>query len=169
EDYANAQKAYPMPLAEFARKRPHFMRILETGEAASLSDTERELAGDMLAFTRAAGIGSNVVVPMRREDESIGLIVVNRRQPHVTTPEEIRLLETFASQAVIAIENTRLFNETKAALERQTATAEILKVISSSPTNIQPVFDTIVNSAHRLGGGTSAGLFPLRYDELAVG
>ena len=104
------------------------------------SGVPRRMHRELLEFCRAAGIRSNVVVPMVRGDESIGLIVVNRREPHVTTPEETRLLQSFASQAVIAIENVRLFNETKEALERQTATSEILKVISASPTDVQPVF-----------------------------
>ena len=81
---------------------------------------------------------------------SIGAIAVTRAEPGRSPSKEIELLQTFADQAVIAIENVRLFNETKEALERQTATAEILRSSASSPTDVQPVFDAIVERGVRL-------------------
>ena len=81
-------------------------------------------------------------------------LIVYRDRPASFTAEELAVLQTFADQAVIAIENARLFNETREALERQTATAEILKVIASSPSDMQPVFEAIASSANRLIGGS---------------
>src|SRR5262249_55477523 len=93
---------------------------------------------------------------------AVGTLGVTRRERGGFTEQEIALLQTFADQAVIAIENVRLFNETKETLERQTATAEILRGISRSPTDLQPVVDEIVRSASHLCGGESA--IVTRYD-----
>jgi GAF domain-containing protein len=105
---------------------------------------------DGRAVVRLRDIRSVVSVPLLRHEEAIGTIAVNRQEPGGFTDDEIALLQTFADQAVIAIENVRLFNETKDALERQTATSDILRVISRSPTDVQPVFDAIAQSARRL-------------------
>jgi len=91
-----------------------------------------------------------LAVPLLREGAAIGAILIRRTETRPFTAKEIFLLETFASQAVIAIENVRLFKELSEALEQQTATSEILGVISSSPTDVQPVFDSLVASAARL-------------------
>ena len=95
-------------------------------------------------------------IPLLRDGECIGLMALARARAVAFADAEIALAQSFVDQALIAIENARLFNETKAALERQTATAEILKVISSSPTDTQPVFDAIVASAARLFGRKAA-------------
>src|SRR5204863_480179 len=91
-----------------------------------------------------------VSVPMMRGGEALGALSVARSEPGRVSEHQIMLLKTFADQAVIAIENVRLFNETKEALEQQTATAGILRVISSSPTSVQPVFEAILEHALQL-------------------
>jgi len=102
------------------------------------------------------GFRSVVYVPLKSSGNSIGAIAVGRKAAGPFAAHHVELLQTFADQAVIAIENVRLFNETREALERQTATADILKVIASSPSNVQPVFETIAESAKRLLGSYHA-------------
>ena len=97
--------------------------------------------------------------PLRREGKAIGALIVYRDRLRLSPTEELALQQSFADQAVIAIENARLFNETREALERQTATADILKVIASSPSDVQPVFEPIATSANRLIGGFSSTVF----------
>jgi GAF domain-containing protein len=113
-------------------------------------------------IARRLGLRTILSVPLMRDGAAIGAIAVRRTEPRLFTDRQVALLQTFADQAVIAIENVRLFTETKDALERQTATSEILRVISGSPTDAQPVFDAIVRSASLLCGGEHA--IVTRYD-----
>jgi two-component system, NtrC family, sensor kinase len=104
----------------------------------------------------AAGYRSVVSVPLMRVGDPIGAITVARAEPGPFPEHQITLLQTFADQAVIAIENVRLFNETKEALEQQIATSDILRVISQSPRDVQPAFDTIARAALKLCRAGSA-------------
>src|SRR5262249_20661706 len=98
----------------------------------------------------AGGWRSILNVPMLREGKPIGTIGVIRGQVGRFSDAQVELLRTFADQAGIAIENVRLFNETKEALEQQTATSEILRVISQWSTSVQPMFDAVAGNAARL-------------------
>src|SRR5262245_27441799 len=118
---------------------------------------------------RAAQLRSLLSVPLMRAGNVIGTISVSRAVPGLFSDRQIELLKTFADQAVIAIENVRLFNETKEALEQQTATAEILRVVSSSPTDVQPVYNSIVERAARLCDAEVSLVARLEGDWIHVG
>jgi PAS domain S-box-containing protein len=142
--------------------------ILERG-VAQIPDVHADPEFTLGAAARVAGYRSAVAVPMLRDGLPIGSIAVARSQVGVLSDRQVGLLKTFADQAVIAIENVRLFQELEArnrdlteSLEQQTATSEILRVISSSPTDAQPVFDTIARSAVRLCEAAFAYVF--RFD-----
>jgi signal transduction histidine kinase len=122
---------------------------------------------------RGLGFRSSVGVPMLREGDAVGAIIVNRREPGRFSDAEVELLKTFADQAVIAVENVRLFTELQAsnreliaALDQQTATSDILRVISRSQTNVQPVFDAILGSAVRLLRGYSGVVTRMAGDQI---
>jgi signal transduction histidine kinase len=132
--------------------------------------SEGEEYPDGSAVARDYGHRTVLIVPLLREGVAIGSIALRRSVVQLFTQRQVALLQTFAAQAVIAIENVRLFKETKEALERQTATSEILRVISSSPTDVQPVFDAIAESAVRLCDAMFGGIFLVDGDRLrAVG
>ena len=111
-----------------------------------------ELSAETESWAKTIGEHSLLMVPLVLKGRGIGLMFLVRFPPRPFSEREINLLVTFCDQAVIAIENIRLFNETKEALEQQTAMAEILKVISESPTDVQPVFDAIAERAAILCG-----------------
>jgi signal transduction histidine kinase/HAMP domain-containing protein len=107
-----------------------------------------------MATTR--GWRAAIAAPMLREGEAVGMIMLRKIEPGAFTPRQIELLEAFAAQAVIAIQNVRLFTELSESLEQQTASAEILQVISSSPTDVAPVLEAVVAAALRFCGAEDA-------------
>src|SRR5262245_46026761 len=137
-------------------------RVLDRGTPAGRAIIDRQTihvhdlraAEDEFPETKARGIAMGLrtflVTPLLREGTAIGVINIRRTEVKPFTDKQVALLETFASQAVIAIENVRLFQELKEALEQQTATSQILGVIASSPTDLQPVLDTIAKSAAQM-------------------
>jgi GAF domain-containing protein/DNA-binding response OmpR family regulator len=137
-------------------------RTIRTRAPVQIVDVQADPDYSAKDAARIAGFRANMAVPMLREGQVIGAINVCRAEIGPFPDKQVQLLQTFADQAVIAIENVRLFNETREALEQQTATAEILRVISGSVTDTQPVFDAIVQSCQRLFSGKAVALvFPM--------
>jgi GAF domain-containing protein len=126
------------------------------------SDTEYKIPETVTVARARTLLG----VPLMRETEPIGVLSLARQRVEPFTDQQIELVKTFADQAVIAIENARLLNELRESLEQQTATSEVLRVISTSPTELQPVLDTLVNSASRLCGADDVSIFRLEGDGL---
>jgi len=158
--------AYPAPVTSTLMS----CRAIHENAIIQLPDTETSgvLPPEGLRLARLSGFRSVVAVPMRREGEPIGAILVGRPAVGAFPDEQIGLLQAFADQAVIAIENVRLFNETKEALEQQTATSEILGVISRSPTDTHPVFEAIAANAARLCSANDAQVFRVEGEVLRL-
>jgi two-component system, NtrC family, sensor kinase len=135
-------------------------RVIVTGKNLHLPDwTAVELPEYERMVHDTLGINSALYLPLLSQGKCVGVLGIGGKQAGIFGESEIALAESFRDQALIAIENTRLFNETREALERQTATADILKVIASSPSDVQPVFEAIAASANRLIGGFSTTVF----------
>ena len=132
-------------------------RVLLEGRTVCIDDTLAD-PGYASEFATAGRWRRILGTPLLKDGAPLGVLSLAWPEPGQTPQRQIDLLKTFADQAVIAIENVRLINETKEALEQQTATAEILRVISGSITDTQPVFDAIVQSCQRLFGGKAVAL-----------
>src|SRR5215470_364008 len=157
------------PFGALTRGRPTARAVLEASTIHVVDlQAEADEYPEGSALARRYNFRTVLSVPLIRAGIAIGAIAIRRTEARPFTERQTELLKTFASQAVIAIENVRLFNETKEALERQTATGEILRVISSSPTDVQPVFDAVAKSATRLCAAYDAALFRLDGGALRV-
>ena len=166
--YFAAGAGIPPKLAEFHRQHETFQpipgspldRAMQTKRVSHTADDAAETLPSPPA--KLAGARSMVCVPMLKDNTLTGAIVIYRQEVQAFTDKQIELLENFAAQAVIAIENTRLLNELRQSLEQQTATADVLRVISSSPGNLEPVFQAMLENATRICEAKFGTLF--RFD-----
>jgi len=161
-------RAIPADFADFLRQsrvwgtETGLGRLVTTKKPVHVHDARagrpyEERHADRMAAVELGGVRTFLIVPLLKDGALVGAFSIFRQEVRPFTDAQIALVTTFANQAVIAIENVRLFNEVQAqkrelteALEHKTATSEILNVISRSPTNAQPVFDAMVESAARL-------------------
>ena len=144
---------------------PRFRWVVEHG---TLHIPDARAQNDFPMLGVLSGARTFLLVPLRQQGEVVGTLTARRTEVRPFTAAQIKLLETFADQAVIAIENVRLFQELKESLEQQTATSEILGVIASSPTDLQPVLDAIAQSAARVCGSDDATIRLVEGNEMIL-
>ena len=143
-------------------------RVIATRQVLHIADVREDRgyldgAPGLVALADTAGARSLVVVPLLKDDGVVGTIAIFRQEVRPFTDKQIELVQNFAAQAVIAIENTRLLNELRELLEQQTATSKVLSVISSSPGDLEPVFQAMLENATRICDAKFGFLF--RYDD----
>jgi hypothetical protein len=178
-----AQHNAPPAYAEFRQREPlvrgrPLLRAAETKQLVHFADLREYVASnptdkDAATFAKLSGVRTLLIMPMLKDREVVGTIVIYRQEVRTFNDREIELLKSFAAQAVIAIENARLLNELRQrtddltvrttdlteALERQTATSEVLQVISSSSGDLQPVFATMLGNAARICDAKFGNIF----------
>src|SRR6516225_7545512 len=160
------EASHPAPTTALAR-------LVQSKKAVQIDDLmlyEGYIGGEPLHVSTVDVFGARTVlaVPMLKEGQLLGAIVLFRREPQSFSEKQLALVSSFASQAVIAIENARLITETREALEQQTATAEVLQVINSSPGDLQPVFDAMLEKAMHLCEASCATLYTLEGERVRL-
>ena len=169
----------PPGLAELRRREPlvragPLLRIAETKQLLHIADYTEYVAShpadsDAALFAKLTGVRTALEVPMLKNDWVVGAIVIYRTEVRSFDDREIVLIKDFAAQAVIAIENARLLNELRQSLEQQTATAEVLKVVSTSPGELSPVFSALLEKAIRICGAKFGNLWLREDDVFCIG